>query len=141
MHSTVNSQLNQKLEAEAAFRKKLRKGVSLFNRGHYFEAHELWEDLWRVMGPESKPVMQGIIQVAVGAHHWQNNNFYGARSMFRNALLKLTNPPIDFHSLDLPALVMDVQILSERLRSKSFALLTASHLPLKVREKKSEKGK
>src|SRR5262249_26444350 len=45
-------------------------GVLLFNEQAYFEAHEVWEDLWaESYGPERK-FYQGLIQAAVGLCHF-----------------------------------------------------------------------
>ena len=39
-------------------------GIVLFNRGDFFEAHEVWEQLWMEPG-EDKKFFQGLIQAAV----------------------------------------------------------------------------
>lgn len=135
------SPVNPKHHKEDAFREMLWKGVSLFNRGSYFDAHEIWEDLWRGMKGDSKRTMQGIIQVAVGAHHLQRKNLHGARSVFRHALQKLSADPVDFYSLDLTHLVKELQLVFEKLRGKSIPPATAFHFAVKIKERKRGKGK
>lgn len=41
-------------------------GVDLYNHGFFWEAHEAWEDLWRMAEPESAEAsfFQGLIQCA-----------------------------------------------------------------------------
>lgn len=60
-------------------------GIVLFNRGDFFEAHEVWESLWmETFGPERKFV-QGLIQAAVGLLHFCNGNFRGALKLYRSS--------------------------------------------------------
>lgn len=42
------------------------RGVDLFNRWYFWEAHEAWESLWRVHPPQSEPAryIQGLIGAA-----------------------------------------------------------------------------
>lgn len=60
-------------------------GIVLFNRGDFFEAHEVWESLWmETHGPE-KPFVQGLIQAAVGMCHFCNGNVRGAIKLYKSA--------------------------------------------------------
>ena len=60
-------------------------GIVLFNRGDFFEAHEVWESLWmETHGPE-KPFVQGLIQAAVGLCHFCNGNVRGAVKLYNSA--------------------------------------------------------
>ena len=45
-------------------------GIVLFNRGDYFEAHDVWELLWQETFGEDRPFYQGLIQAAVGLCQW-----------------------------------------------------------------------
>ncbi len=60
-------------------------GIVLFNRGDFFEAHEVWESLWmETHGPE-RPFIQGLIQAAVGLCHFCNGNVRGALKLYKSA--------------------------------------------------------
>jgi predicted metal-dependent hydrolase len=60
-------------------------GIVLFNRGDFFEAHEVWESLWMdTFGPE-KQFYQGLIQAAVGLCHFCNGNVRGAAKLYRSS--------------------------------------------------------
>src|SRR5215831_11818627 len=60
-------------------------GVLLFNGQAYFEAHEVWEDLWaESYGPERK-FYQGLIQAAVGLCHFGNGNLRGAVKLYHSS--------------------------------------------------------
>jgi uncharacterized protein len=57
-------------------------GLDLFNRREYFEAHEVWEDLWRdSAGPEAE-FYKGLIQASVSLYHLGRGNFAGAQRLF-----------------------------------------------------------
>jgi predicted metal-dependent hydrolase len=49
-------------------RRLVRQGVDCFNRGELYDAHEIWEEVWRSNLPEPRALLQGLIQVAAGMH-------------------------------------------------------------------------
>jgi uncharacterized protein len=60
-------------------------GIVLFNRGDFFEAHEVWESWWMdTFGPE-KTFVKGLIQAAVGLCHFCNGNMSGALKLYRSS--------------------------------------------------------
>jgi predicted metal-dependent hydrolase len=67
----------------------LHFGVKLFNSGDYFQAHEVWEDLWRETVGPAKLYYQGLIHAAVGMYHLGRGNAVGARSQLSKAILRL----------------------------------------------------
>jgi hypothetical protein len=76
-------------------------GIVLFNRGDFFEAHEVWEALWmETHGPE-KPFVQGLIQAAVGLCHFCNGNVRGAAKVYRSAFGYLERFKPTFWGLDV----------------------------------------
>ncbi|MGZ4834263.1 MAG: DUF309 domain-containing protein [Terriglobales bacterium] len=76
-------------------------GLSLFNAGHFFEAHEVWEDVWRAAPADEKKFLQGLIQVAVALHHHSRGNLRGARSLLARALRNLSDYPESYAGVDL----------------------------------------
>ena len=62
-----------------------QRGLELFNRGEFFDAHEVLEDVWRAAPAAEKRFLQGLIQVAVGLHHYSRGNLAGARSLLARA--------------------------------------------------------
>ena len=64
-------------------------GRRLFNQRRYFDAHEVWEDVWREATGERKRLLQGLIQVAVALHHFTQKNHRGAASLLARAEAKL----------------------------------------------------
>lgn len=74
---------------------KARAGLEEFNRGDYFEQHELLEEAWM---EESRPVRemyQGILQVGLAFYQIERDNWAGALKMFRRGLPRLRDlPPV-----------------------------------------------
>jgi predicted metal-dependent hydrolase len=68
---------------------RLERGIDHFNRGYFFEAHDILEDLWKETVGNNKLFLQGLIQVSVGFYHIFNKNYKGAVSQFTKGLTKL----------------------------------------------------
>ena len=89
----------------------LEAGLAAYERGDFFEAHELLEPAW--MGTPDLPeraLLQGLIKVAAAyVHDVRGNpagiirNLTGARALLEEA--RTTGPAINVAGLDLPALV------------------------------------
>ena len=77
------------------------KGIEHFNAGRYFDAHEVWEEIWLGASGETKLFYQMLIQAAVGMHHYERGNARGARGMYANVLEKLNQLPSFLMSIDL----------------------------------------
>jgi hypothetical protein len=60
-------------------------GIVLFNAHDFFEAHEVWEDLWAENAGTERKFYQGLIQAAVGLCHFSNGNLGGAAKLYRSA--------------------------------------------------------
>jgi uncharacterized protein len=54
------------------------EGARLFDAGDYFEAHEVWEELWLECGPADRRFYQALIQAAVSLYHHSRGNATGA---------------------------------------------------------------
>ncbi|MBI3649795.1 MAG: DUF309 domain-containing protein [Acidobacteria bacterium] len=88
-------------EQEFAYPIEYLDGITHFNAGRYFEAHEVWEEIWLHSADDSKLFYQMLIQAAVGLHHFMRGNLRGARGMYKNVIAKLEKLPAVFQSLDL----------------------------------------
>jgi predicted metal-dependent hydrolase len=42
----------------------IEQGRALFNAGHFFQAHEVWEEAWLQEDGEIRVLLQGLIQIA-----------------------------------------------------------------------------
>ena len=69
------------------------KGLEAFNSGHFYEAHEHWEEVWlETLDPE-KMFLQGLIQVAAAFHHYSRANRQGTLNLLRAGLTKVERFP------------------------------------------------
>ena len=93
----------------------LLEGLTLFNAGMYFEAHEVWEHLWRRTEGGPRLFYQGLIQAAVGLHHLQNGNRAGARGQLQKALAKLELHSADYLRIDNGQLVEQIRRVLDSL--------------------------
>src|SRR5256885_15816 len=87
----------------------LEQGILLFNTGKYYEAHEVWEDLWRLTSGPLKTRYQGLIQAAVGMHHLSHLNEAGAASQLHKSIRKLEAGAVEVDDLDMAGLVRQLQ--------------------------------
>lgn len=69
--------------------KNYLKGIEHFNRGEFFECHEVLEALWMAEPGPDKLFYQGLIQVAVAFYHLLNDNYRGAAVLLREGAGKL----------------------------------------------------
>jgi predicted metal-dependent hydrolase len=58
------------------------QGIAYFNACEFFEAHEVWEDLWKNYSGDLRLFYKGLIQAAVALHHFGNGNIRGARKVY-----------------------------------------------------------
>lgn len=68
---------------------ELQRGINLFNTGHFFECHDVLEDLWHGTRGEDRLFLQGLIQLAVGLYHFENRNWKGSNSQLKKSIAKL----------------------------------------------------
>lgn len=92
-----------------------RRGLELFNRGEYFEQHELLEHAW--LG-ESRPIRemyQGILQVGVAFLQIERGNWAGAIKMFRRGLPRLRGLPDVCQGVQISAFRSAAQSIYEEI--------------------------
>ncbi|GGD55230.1 DUF309 domain-containing protein [Paenibacillus nasutitermitis] len=100
---------------EMRYDERLVHFIVLFNVDEdYFECHEVMEELWLEEGRNT--LYQGLLQAAVGLHHWRNDNFSGAVKLFAQAENKLAPYPPILLGLDLAMLRHDIAVVLAPLR-------------------------
>jgi predicted metal-dependent hydrolase len=81
---------------------RLARGRELFNSGLYFEAHEAWEDAWRVETGLVRLTLHGLIQIAAGLHKGtRQKQPGGCVRLLEKGLEKLRDVPDDACGLAL----------------------------------------
>ena len=75
----------------------VRRAVSLYNAGRFWQAHEALESVWRPAAPPERPLWQGLIQAAAAMLHRERGNAHGLQVLGRAAIEKLkAAPPAGF---------------------------------------------
>jgi predicted metal-dependent hydrolase len=97
------------------------RGIDLFNRAHFFDAHEVLEDVWRSLPRDLSSRrhlrlhVQGMVQLAVAFHHQSKGNHVGARSVLERAMRNLNSADNSFPELDLDRLRAELEIWRKHL--------------------------
>lgn len=107
-------------QALAAF----RQGIEHFNRREFFEAHEVWETLWRATPGPEREVYHGLIQVAVTCLHLTRGNLAGAKYELAQARAHLAPSLPQAQGIDLAALLQQVEACLAQPSTQDFPLIT-----------------
>ena len=103
----------------ATYDPRYLEGIEHFNKCDFYEAHEVWEDLWKDYQGPSRKFYQGLIQVAVCLHHFGNGNIRGAKKLYFSSRGYLEAYLPRHEGLDLVKLLSQLEICcSEILASK-----------------------
>jgi predicted metal-dependent hydrolase len=102
---------------------RYHKGLEAFNSGHFYEAHEHWEEVWLETANPEKMFLQGLIQVAAAFHHHSRANRQGTQNLLLAGLLKLDRFPEIHGGLEIEAL--------RRAVREWLAALDAGEIPIK----------
>jgi hypothetical protein len=81
------------------------RGIHLFNSREFYDAHEIWEDVWRESHGIEKKFLQGLIQAAVALHHHSTGNVVGACSLMERACKNLAACPPEAGGIHVRALL------------------------------------
>jgi uncharacterized protein len=96
---------------------RLEEGRLAFNRGAFFEAHELWEDAWRELTGAQRVLVQGLIQISAGLHHLQHGRRRPAAGLLGKGLAKLSRGAPAPAGLRTASLAVEVARLLKELET------------------------
>lgn len=107
-------------EPDPAVPDPIRDGVRLFNEEHFFEAHEILEEVWHRERGEPRRFLQGLIQLCAAYHHVQNGNLVGATELLQRGAEKMRPYPARYLGFDAAELIRRAEadrehLLAERL--------------------------
>ncbi len=100
-------------------------GVHLFNRGEFYECHEVLEDAWRSDLRPCRDLYQGILQLGVAIYHIQRGNHAGARKVLHRALRHLSRLPSECQGVDVATLRAQATAIQAYLASLETSVETA----------------
>jgi hypothetical protein len=89
--------------------KLFHEGVALFNAHEWFEAHEVWEDIWHMAQGPRKRFLQGLIQAAVTLEHVRRGNPRGVRTVFATCVPKFDGLPDLYMGVDIRRLLRELE--------------------------------
>lgn len=101
--------------AEGELSVKAKKGIELFNRREYFDAHEELEHAWNEEAGPVRELYRGILQIAVAYLHITRHNYNGAIKIFLRARQWLDPLPDVCRGVDIAALRHDAANVRARL--------------------------
>jgi uncharacterized protein len=98
------------------------RGARLFDEGAFFEAHEVWEDLWRAETDAARRSwLQGLIQVAAAFHKLLVvGSAEAALRLFAKGLAKLEAHPANVVGLEMAAFYDGVRACAGDLAAGCF---------------------
>ena len=78
--------------------------MKLFNSRQWYQAHDVFEEIWHETGGPERQLIQGILQVAVAQVHLENSNTNGATILYGEALGRLKRYQLNNLGLDIVGL-------------------------------------
>jgi uncharacterized protein len=95
--------------SESTYDPRYLEGIEHFNKCDFFEAHEVWEELWADTQGPPRRFYQGLIQVAVCLHHFGNGNIRGAKKLYFGCRGYLEDYRPQYLGLDLDQLLTQLE--------------------------------
>lgn len=113
-------------EAALSVDPRLAEAIALFNAGDWYDCHDLLEALWHETAGPLRPVLQGLLQIAVSQLHRERGNLRGAVILLGEGLGRLHNAPPQALGLDLEPLITAAMLHLSRLQALLQATPTAA---------------
>lgn len=111
-----------------------QKGIEYFNTGYYFEAHDIFEEVWMDERGEGVQFFQGLVQLATGFYHLRMNNLKGAASQLNKGVAKLERYKPEYRNLELTELLNQVEVCIDSIQNNK------SGEQLRLRMPKMQRG-
>jgi hypothetical protein len=101
---------------------KLKDAIALFNRHHYFESHEVLEEIWQGAEEADKTFYESLIRFATGLHlRFHRRNRQGAINLLTQGLMKIENYRPAYLDVDVARLYEDISAHVEVLKANESA--------------------
>ncbi len=84
---------------------RLGEAIFLFNSCDWYACHDGFEALWHETAGPMRPVLQGILQIAVAELHLERGNCRGATILMGEGIGRLRACPHNALEIDLVALI------------------------------------
>ena len=81
-----------------------QEGIDLFNRGEFYDCHEVLEEVWTPTKQPDRWFLQSLIHFAVGFYHHRNRNYIGATRQLRKGIKKIHGYLPEWDGVDTAAI-------------------------------------
>ena len=106
---------------------RLAEAIALFNASEWYACHDALEALWLDTSGSMRPVLQGILQIAVSQLHLERGNRHGATVLMGEGLGRLRGGPDQAMGLDLVSLRASAGVHLQALQHPQ--ILQSTQLP------------
>ena len=96
---------------------RLAVAIAQFNQAEWYACHDGFEALWHETAGPMRPVLQGILQIAVAQLHRERGNLRGATILMGEGLGRLRRGPDQALGLDLVPLRASAALHLEALQA------------------------
>jgi predicted metal-dependent hydrolase len=84
---------------------RIGETLALVRHGRGFEAHEVFEELWRAADPGERDLYQGLVHVAVATYQDSRGNEVGRTRQLEKAIRRLTPYAPAYEGVGIAALL------------------------------------
>lgn len=101
---------------------RLRQGIDYFNREFFFEAHDVFEELWmEARNQNDRDFFHGLVNLATGFYHFRMGNFKGMQSQLRKGMEKLSGTVARLRGIEVDKLLNEVRCYLVADEQREFA--------------------
>ncbi len=101
-------------------------GIQSFNSGNFYEAHDLFEDLWHECDEPKRRWIHGIVQISVAMHHHSTGNLNGSLLLLAEGISRMRRAqisPIGFKEGEFLEPCQDIlKLLQTNLKDSNYSL-------------------
>ncbi|MCL2931650.1 MAG: DUF309 domain-containing protein [Trichodesmium sp. MAG_R03] len=92
------------------------QGIGQFNKQEFYKCHDTLEALWLEAGEPERTFYQGILQIAVGLYHAENENWRGSLMLLGEGISKLNYYQPSYFGINVDQLLIQSSELLKDLQ-------------------------
>lgn len=101
-------------------------GIQSFNSGNFYEAHDLFEDLWHECDEPKRRWIHGMVQISVAMHHHSTGNLNGSLLLLAEGISRMRRAeisPIGFKEVEFLEPCQEIlKLLQTNLKDSNYSL-------------------
>lgn len=95
---------------------QFREGIHCFEMGRFWDAHEIWEEIWQNESGQKKLFVQACIQIAAALVHADRREWSGALQLIRKARKLLTSCRQPIFGMDPQEIIDQLERFEDHLK-------------------------